>query len=283
MKVYFQLEHEKHYCFTCYKKIETSLDTHSHTNVKITENKPRKTTATDKKSKDTNNNEDSVVLKILIDIHEEHFNFDQTNNTATCKICKEIVKADFRPISQHRAIHDTTNYIYIDSGKRRAELKIYGKDNYIKLNEGGSKGHCSLCNMQMSGHIIVFKQHVEGAIHRGHLELKGLIKDKKHAKPPQKGVPYKGFLECKFGPFHIDEFNIVVINDGICLEILSFTLMKFIKDFNGIKGKCFVCDITLSVGEVPKHAKSKEHMNLFNSCTVYPTETKGYEEFIRQV
>lgn len=285
MQINFQIEIGKYYCFTCYKVFKTSLDIHvaAHKDIKIFKKESQKLIikTNNKKCNETNNN-NSDIMDMLEDIHKEHFNFDVKNNTATCKICEEIVEADFRPMSQHRAIHATSEYIYVDSGKRKKELKIYGNKNYIKLNEGGSKGHCSLCNMYMSGHINVFKQHVEGAIHRGHLELKGLVKDRKHEKPSRKGVPYKGFLECKYGPFHIDELNIVVINDGICLEILSFTLMKFIEDFNGTKGKCFVCDVTLSAFEVPKHATSKEHMNLFNESVIIPTE-KEYEEFIRQV
>lgn len=218
-----------------------------------------------------------------MDTNSDYFVFDVKNETATCRECEEIVKADFNSTSKHKALHNSCVYIYENGGKRRAELKIYGKQNFINLNEGGSKGCCSLCNIHLSAHMKVFKQHVEGAIHRGHLELKELISDRQHDKPKHKTILIKDFLECKYGPFDVDEFTLIVINDGICMEQISFTFIRIVDDFNSLKGKCFVCDVIMDITKIPEHTKSKKHINLFSASRVFPIETKGDEEFVRQV
>ncbi|XP_026498710.2 uncharacterized protein LOC113402633 [Vanessa tameamea] len=297
-QLYRQVRENNFYCFTCFKVLDNkSLETHWVDNHNSNKNEINKHKISQENIKnksnanvDTNNNIDSVAVKIFKKIEKTYFSFE-IENKATCLKCQEIVDATYVALSEHKKFHQSLDdiveadlvWLRRDKGKARAELAKYGRDNFIRLNEGGSKGYCSLCNKWLSAHINIAKQHVEGACHRGHLELKGLVKDQKHDKPTIKSVPYKSFLDTMFGPFEIDGLSFVVINNGICIDTLSYMLICVIDNFKSTT-KCFGCDSIINVHNLKKHAKTNEHKEILSGCKVLPIIIKDDDdEFVRQI
>ncbi|XP_050357547.1 uncharacterized protein LOC126778153 [Nymphalis io] len=296
-QLYRQLGENNFYCFTCAKVLDSkSLETHlaDNHNRNENENNSKKISQKNIKKKlnpslDTNIHKEPFETQLLKKIEDKYFSFE-IENKATCLKCQEIVELTYDAIYQHKKSHQSPEEIIAadlfwlrrDRGKERAELATYGRANFIKLNEGGRQGYCSLCNKWLSAHIYTAKQHVEGAHHRGHLELKGLIKEQKHEKPNINSVPYRTFLSVMYGPFEIDELSYVVINNGIGLTTFSYTLMCLIDDIKMLM-KCFCCDLTIDMSEIKEHVKSKEHRKILFECKVLPIVLEGYEEFVRQI
>ncbi|XP_039760771.1 uncharacterized protein LOC120634328 isoform X1 [Pararge aegeria] len=290
-KCYRELKSDKFYCFTCFETFENEhLNNHwTDNHSKVT--KPRNSesnngkTTTNKSKCDSNNNKCNLSIKLLAECFSSKYEFDVEKKTANCLLCGATVTPSLKNLTEHPIeFHPETENLRIhDHGKRRHELAIYANENYLKLNEGGSKIFCTLCDIFTSAHMNCATQHVEGLLHRGHLEIKGLIKDSKHLKPPTKGVAYKSFLKDMYGPFKILEYNVVIINDGICIELMSFWLIQIINGFKGSMVKCYACNLTMNLIELPKHSKEINHMKIVENCKVLLIDDDGHEIFIREI
>ncbi|XP_052744974.1 uncharacterized protein LOC112056252 isoform X2 [Bicyclus anynana] len=308
---YRQLNSNKFWCFTCTETFDKKLlsshwDDYHNKNTEEPTAKPNKTKAietftensnktnTIKKKCDTNNNKTIVkdyIMKMLSESSTitKNYKVNIKEKTVLCLHCNTLVKPSFKALDKHiEILHPEAEvvktYHIVDAGKRRHELAMYARENYIKLNKGGSKTFCSLCNIYISAHINCAKQHVEGSFHRGHLEIRGLVTDKKHEEPPVKPVPYKSFVKDVYGPFRIDEHYVKVLNDGICMDVTSFELIRFSYGFERHKGKCFGCDVVLDISELEQHLKQKAHRDIVLKCNVLliPVLVDN-EDFVREI
>ncbi|CAH2096951.1 unnamed protein product [Euphydryas editha] len=281
------------YCFTCFKVFEKEgLDAHwtdCYDNVKKNREKKafkeniKKTLKTGKK-----NNIDSDIINEFKSTKNKYYNFDGVTR-AICLLCKKEVDLTIDALDKHTMYHKKLNrqnlyqQNFIDNGKRRAELADYGRKNFIKLNQGGSKGYCTLCFVYMSAHIKIAKQHVEGTLHRGHLELKGLITEQKHINFPVQSISQEIFISVMQGTYTVDDMDVVFINNGICVHLLSFMLVSRNYNFKNDMSKCFACNVTLTGFDMIKHTKKKEHIRNVNKSKILLISSGCEDEYVREI
>ncbi|XP_045455531.1 uncharacterized protein LOC123665246, partial [Melitaea cinxia] len=275
------------YCFICFKVYDKDdLDAHwteCHQNSqKLREEKDNKENM--KKALKTK----ITDLRAKLREKSQYFNFDVANK-AVCLQCKKELDLEYDAMESHIRNHEQEKIIdafqrtFIDRGKRRAELADYGKKNFIMLNRGGSMGYCTLCYTYVSAHINVAKQHVEGTIHRGHLELRGLIQEQKHEALPYELISQKNFVELMRGPHKIDDMSLTCINNDICVSVMSYMLISRNYNFNDDIFKCYCCNEIVSCFDLHKHTSLKEHKKIIYELKVLLIPTNDGIEFIRQI
>lgn len=308
---YFRkINEDMFHCFTC-NKVFTSVDFHGHwPNCKNVDEIKKDQSELLKNAHtifDVLGNVDAMkeIREQLIGPLQSFFWIDNKNNLATCKTCRLNVANDFGTLLQHIENHvseedqaeddsdSDKSYVkestfkestvkeskymtLIDNGKRRSELAKYGKLNNIKLNHNGSKGWCFLCDRYLSAHINIFKQHVEGALHRGNLELKGLISPKPHA--PRK-FRSKNIFKCIL--YYCPDINELYINEKYNINVLSFFLLRRIEnDPHFEKTKCYACSELFPQVQERKHCETQTHKKNFLAATVLQEDNS---EFIREI
>lgn len=285
------------YCFTC-QKFFAKGSNHKHD--------PNDA----KKSDDIVNNEAAVekfANKILTAADEEdkrinaalgkvrkYFYVDLDNSNARCNQCKSpLSEITLSSLIAHRRSHsvendesessdDSVEYVeLVDHGKRRSLIAQYGKRHYFKLNEGGGKGYCSLCDVHISAHLSVIKQHVRGTRHQGMLFAKrlknGLHYDNQISSLPTVKPLHVFLKNIRFG----NGLIMVCFNDSICVDIDSFLLMLPI----GCGKKCLICNELYKCSEINQHRNSDAHMNkvIGAPVMVMDQDAKLANEFIRKV
>lgn len=269
-----QVADNKYFCFGCNCTAnEDALQTHSCKKDRGTK-KSGKKTGTPKKTC-----ESPGLLKILADIEKEDYDINVKDKTAKCKHCNTFVDATFRALSHHTEMYHEEAIKRIDPkdhGKLRAELAAFGRENFIKLNEGGSKGYCSLCDIYLSASIRVAADHVNGARHRGNLELKGLVARKKHSVPGCIVQPLQHYLR---NLFHVKVLNTFCINFSITVTSLSFMFCADVANQKLPKRKCLCCDMLLKCEDLNEHWKTKKHKDALIAADVLALDG----EFIRVV
>ncbi|KAI5645639.1 hypothetical protein NE865_02306 [Phthorimaea operculella] len=225
------------------------------------------------------------------------FEIDRETCTATCVICNETLMwtRGLDPMDKHREAHiekgewtkdkneteeEFMEMQFQDKGKLRSELKNYGKDNFIKLNEGGSKGYCKLCNTYISAHIRNFRQHVNGLRHIGFLELKGLVKPTRKAeKPHYKTKPFNSF----YGELiRVKKSEIFLVPSAeLCIDKMSINMIAALfnkrNQYRCDKYVCFVCDEVF--GSLKEHQNGDHQQKLLKVNVI----TSLKEEFIREI
>ncbi|XP_045455457.1 uncharacterized protein LOC123665157 [Melitaea cinxia] len=277
------------YCFKCFKVYDKDdLDAHwteCHQNSqKISEEKTNEENMKKALMKSQTKSTETNVLKRT---RNKYFNFEMENK-AICLRCKEEVDLNYEAIDGHIKIHEKLQNIdlerpLIDKGKRRAELADYGRNNFITLNQGGSKSYCTLCCVYMSPHIKNAKDHVGGSLHRGHLELRGLIQKQKHDIFPVQLIPHRYFVKVLQGPQIINGVSVVCINNDICVTLLSYMLISANYNFNDDILKCYGCNILINSSDFKIHIKSEEHKANVWKCKVLLISVKCVDEYIREV
>lgn len=181
------------------------------------------------------------------------------------------------PSSSEEEPDDVVYHEVQDHGKRRSELSKYGKENFIKLNPGGSRGYCGLCHSSLSASMRLFKEHVKGSCHKGFLELKGIRKTKDHAVPENKCKPLTEYLT---NLFYSRPVRVLWLNMSFCVDIQSFILVSDVEQNPHHKmTKCFACDVYYPQGEDLQHYETEEHKTKFLAAKVL--SLKG--EFVREV
>lgn len=250
-------------------------------------------------------------MKRLIEIQKQMFKIDVMKQEAVCIECKEVVKFRGDEMMSHQEAHLKANASPVkkqtpkklkegcvteaedgtkdsedkvtfneipDHGKRRSEMAQYGRENFIKLNAGGSKGYCSLCNIYLSGHIRLFKEHVGGKQHEGHLNLKGLKAPKRRELPLYEYNSLKGFLKTIH---YANTLYVFWLNQSLCVDIHSFILVSpVINKLNDRKTKCFACDVEYDTGHDREHITNAQHKKNFLEAVVITTLST---EFVREV
>ncbi|XP_053619363.1 uncharacterized protein LOC128680323 [Plodia interpunctella] len=295
-KFYRKINPDMIYCLICKKTVSTeSLSEHWEDKDHI-ENKELSISRTSKGS-GVIKRKQNENLKKLMEIQKVLYDIDVKGGKATCKNCEKIVKFHFSEMISHQEEHsiekedakkaNTTIYSdeeevkfteVTDHGKKRAELKQYGKKHNIKLNEGGSRGYCYICHIHVSAHIHVFREHVRGWQHKGHLEYKGIKKETKREPRIYKTAPLKKFLE---SVFHSAKYQTVWLNSEFCVDNFSFLLVAPIADVPSPKKiLCHACTIEYKLEDNEKHLKTAQHKANFIDADVVTT-LGG--EFIREV
>lgn len=224
----------------------------------------------DKVNKDINKNNlqkencKSPTLKMLKESEKDLYDINTEDESAQCKICTVYVHPNFKDMYRHRKIYHKDSIYFVDlqdHGMLRSELKAYGKENFIKLNEGGRKGYCSLCNINISPHIDIARNHVKGRMHMGLLELKGLIGRKKHTLPGYPVQSLQNYLKNVFRVNTCPMVNVFCINFSITVDVMSFMFITEVENEKKSKRKCFCCDMIINCQEVEEHCKTKKHKN----------------------
>lgn len=165
----------------------------------------------------------------------------------------------------------------VDHGKRRNELAQYGKVNFIKLNESGSWGYCTLCGVSISAHMKQAIEHVQGQRHKAFLELKEIRKSNKHTEPNCIKQKITAFLK---HIYRVESQRMYYVKDHIPLTDFCFMLMtEYGKKSH--KMKCFACDELVDKNDAVQHYKTKIHIDKVLACHVMLVE--GGFEFIRMV
>ncbi|XP_037876597.1 uncharacterized protein LOC101742999 isoform X2 [Bombyx mori] len=212
----------------------------------------------------------------------------EEESSVMCEVCNEEIPYDFEVFFNHMQRHnyeasqmnliqiaDTERQV-IDHGKLRSELAAYGREHSIKLNAGGSKGFCVLCSAFLSAHLKVFKSHVEGAIHTGHLEIKN---HKSTKKSDNKYPTLNKFI--KFMLYYKD-LKSFYINTSISVKNDSFMLMNKIEHGPHYKKtKCYACDVSMALGTEYLHCRTEEHKKNVMSSTVILHEDNNFVREIR--
>ncbi|XP_072934622.1 uncharacterized protein [Epargyreus clarus] len=246
------------YCFNCTKVITDKndmIDTHS-----CKKGKENKGLNLSKNNLQKEYSKSPMKLKPLAESKKDINDINIQVEALKSKIGNVLIDPTSK--SKHGEIYhdDSTNCFHLDlldHGKLRSKLAMYGKENFIKLNEGGSKGYCSLCNIYISAHMKIATQHVNGRLHKGHLELKGLIAKKRHTLPGYRVQSLQNFLK---HIFHVPPVNAFCINFAITVNIMSFMFITEVENGKQPKNKCFCCDMVLKCSEVREHCKTKKHM-----------------------
>ncbi|XP_049880702.1 uncharacterized protein LOC126377088 [Pectinophora gossypiella] len=247
------------FCFKCRKTFSEQLFT-AHWNEEHGKDKPQK---------------DRLTRLFVI---------DEENSLVTCILCQTTLDYSWTKLIKHKKDHikkeewtpnkkEEKESFYQDKGKLRSELKQYGKDNYIKLNEGGGKGYCSLCHTFISAHIRNFKQHVHGMHHTNHLEVRGLIKKtKKTLKPRYETKPFEELLKdaVRAGVYFF------VFNMKLSIHVLSFTLTTR-ANTKGDNIFCFICGGIYE--SITVHLESEHKQKLLKVEII----TSFTDEYIREI
>lgn len=222
----------------------------------------------------------------------QYFDVDKEKGLVTCRICKKTLLFNLQSVYRHRDLHRDTTLaekkdetevyeeafrllLFPDHGKLRHELKLYGKDNHIKLISGGAKGYCNICFTYISAHMMNFKEHVKGARHQGFLQTKGLIKKtKKPEKPKYTTKPLIQYIQCLQ---HVKEISAFWLNKELCVSVFSFIFLSPL-DHDKDKMRCFLCEKVIS-------SEIAEHFQLVHSQDYVKTRviTTFEDEFIREV
>lgn len=220
----------------------------------------------------------------------QYFDVDRENYRVTCRICKQTLPFSFHPVYRHRNLHSGTTakidevevyeeafrlLLYPDHGKLRHELKLFGKDNHIKLTPGGAKGYCSICFTYISSHMRNFKDHVKGARHQGFLVTRGFVKKTK--KPENHKYTTKPLLQYVECFAHVKEISAFWLNKDKCVSIFSFMFLSRL-DHDKNKMRCFLCEAVISSDMI-------EHFQLVHRQDYLQTQviTTLNNEFIREV
>lgn len=172
---------------------------------------------------------------------------------------RKYIKSKLREAIRDAIAKQYMSWKELDHGKARAEAANYGRQHYIIMNTGGIKGYCTICDKQFSASVEVFKEHVEGKYHIGHLELKGLIKPRKHIKSAYRADDLIFFLN-ELG--YSSSMKRFWINGDFGIDWYSFFLIKKIAHGDHyMKTKCFACDEVMAWGDEKKHCQTQEHRN----------------------
>ncbi|XP_059047822.1 uncharacterized protein LOC131843230 [Achroia grisella] len=310
-RCYRKINADINYCFICKIIVKTS-DLNDHWDSEIhCSNKTSSITRTSKATETKTTKEiyrTTEATKRMLDLQKMLYDINLQNKTATCKFCNKVIVFNGREMLNHQKEHidelrdkdDSSEMLEIivdninssasedskeevkigeiDHGQRRHKLSLYGKQHYIKLTPGGAKGYCHLCNIYMSSHITVFRQHTRGYIHKGHLEYKGLKKSTKHEKPDCNTKSLKSYLKCLFYAHSIRTFW---INKEFSVNAHSFILVApVLSNPHYLKTKCYACDVEYTRGEDVEHYKSIRHKTNLLDAEVL-TYLRG--EFIREI
>lgn len=222
----------------------------------------------------------------------QYFDVDKENGLVTCRICKQTMPFTFQSVYGHRNLHRDTTVpekkdqievyeeafrllLFPDHGKLRHELKLYGKDNHIKLISGGAKGYCSICFTYISAHMTNFKEHVKGARHQGFLQTRGLVKKTK--KPEKHRYTTKPLLQYVKCFVHIKEISAFWVNKEMCVSIFSFMFLSPL-DHDKDKMRCFLCEKVIS-SEMTTHFQLVHKQDYMKAQVI----TSFKDEFIREV
>lgn len=269
----FQLNNETFYCFPC-KKIYQIDSLNDHWKDVIHTGKLSQTGETDGKP-------------------IQCFDVDKENGLVTCRICKQTLPLTFQSVYGHRRLHSDTIpvenknkgavvyeeafrlLLFPDHGELRHKLKLFGKDNHIKMITGGAKGYCNICCTYISSHMINFKEHVKGARHQGFLEIRGFVKKTK--KPEKYKYTTKPMLQYVETFIHINEISAFWVNKTMCVSIFSFMLLSPI-DHDKDKMHCFLCDKIIS-SDMMGHYQLVHREDYVNTQVI----TSIPDEFIREV
>ncbi|KAL4708578.1 hypothetical protein ACJJTC_014186 [Scirpophaga incertulas] len=300
---YRMINAEFFYCFTCkkavaYENFEDHWSGEEHKN-----NKPISLTNVTTLSPNSNEDKKRELSRKLIETQRDYFDIDLATLGATCKECKVIVYLDFKVMLEHRKSHKNSQMeakeekpeypvqsssdeeeqeevayqTVVDHGKRRSELSQFGKLQYIRLNPGGGRGYCSLCHATLSASMKVFKEHVRGACHKGHLEIKGIRKSREHSIPSAKTMTLMDFLEIIY---YSRSMRVMYINRSFCVDVPGFLFVsRVVKDPHYLKTKCFACDVFYPTGKDETHYRSLEHKKNFLAAKVLIIK----DEFVREV
>ncbi|CAH2059325.1 unnamed protein product, partial [Iphiclides podalirius] len=290
------------YCFTCQKFFDKN-STHSHD---IADKTKSSIEECDRAQGDelkkaivnkllTPADEENKLYNALIKKERKYFYIDLENGIARCFQCKSPVrKVTLDNLMAHRKAHSAENddsdssndsCVYaeiVDHGKRRAAIAQYGKRHFVKLNQGGSKGYCSICDVYISAHLSMVKQHVRGARHQGILFAKtlkkGVHQDNRIWYKPMKKSLHVYLRQILF----TGKSQVVCMNNSICVDVFSFMLILPIGDD---KIKCFTCNEIYKSTEICQHCNTDLHMNKLVGASVMDIDydSELADEFVREV
>lgn len=232
--------------------------------------------------------------QLIVGLKDDYFQINMETKKITCKICKkDNIKIVANEISNHLYAHGEystnissicqtinnfieKNYVLqnFDHGGARSKAAKYGKENFIKMNNGGSKGYCTLCDKFLLASIDVFKTHVTGCFHTGHLELKGIEEPQKHERGTYKLVSAMTVFNSLM---YSADNKAFLINGNLLMNEDSFFLMKRIDHGKYYKKtKCFACDETILPEEEKEHCISWKHKSkLLYTLTISEDELCG--------
>ncbi|XP_030023890.1 uncharacterized protein LOC115442845 isoform X2 [Manduca sexta] len=263
---YRKINEDSFQCFTCKKVFLNDIfPEHSKKHVKNSENSIKQPGLTV-----SNSTWDELDLdgKIIIDMHRDVYSIDMKNKKAICKICQDIVHPARRHFDLHLNMHlksdgkdgikPASEFLIEpkDHGKRRSELAKYGRENYIKLNEGGKMGFCTLCDKKLSPHLCVFVEHVKGFRHTSHLKLKRM----EHEKSTYKTFPLKKFISSLNYCKNLEMFR---INTDYLIFKYGLLFLKEINFGSNKHLKCYACGDVYPSTEKYEHCKTTQHKTNF--------------------
>ncbi|XP_045539897.1 uncharacterized protein LOC106716237 [Papilio machaon] len=208
--------------------------------------------------------EDFETTKVKSDTElTEEMPNGKTSPAATVKNEQEFKKVRGKKIKEH---------------KSNFEAKQFANENDMTYLDSEDKVYCIKCKVNIPTSLKCLQDHVAGsahlkAINKQHLEVVLYKNDNESNEEHTNKIAAEDFVQNKL---FIDGISkCVVINDTICISVLSSELM--LEENN--KLKCFICEQKLFMHDFESHIKQYHHNKMSSKCFVLELSS----EFIREI
>ncbi|KPJ19599.1 hypothetical protein RR48_06459 [Papilio machaon] len=208
--------------------------------------------------------EDFETTKVKSDTElTEEMPNGKTSPAATVKNEQEFKKVRGKKIKEH---------------KSNFEAKQFANENDMTYLDSEDKVYCIKCKVNIPTSLKCLQEHVAGsahlkAINKQHLEVVLYKNDNESNEEHTNKIAAEDFVQNKL---FIDGISkCVVINDTICISVLSSELM--LEENN--KLKCLICEQKLFMHDFESHIKQYHHNKKSSKCFVLELSS----EFIREI
>ncbi|KPJ03816.1 hypothetical protein RR46_01166 [Papilio xuthus] len=263
--------------------------------------------------KSNSNSEIEDILSSIENFNRNDININIELQTATCKKCDKHLDFQVKTIKEHILEHeinkdgddsDTTEEFTeeMQNGKTSPttvqekqvlkkvkakkikensfnyETKQFANKNDMTYFDNEDKVYCNKCKVNIPTSLKCLQEHVAGAAHlkainKQHLEV-ALYNNDESDKEQTNKIAAEDFISNTV--FLDGIFKCVVINDKICISLLSFNLM--VEENN--KLKCLICEQKVFTHDFDAHRQQYRHNKTASESFVL---SDHLNEFIREI
>ncbi|CAH4035286.1 unnamed protein product [Pieris brassicae] len=209
---------------------------------------------------------------------KNYININFETKQVTCKKCSINLAFDYNTVKSH--IFTQHRDDLKDRQKTKKESALFNLTTQINEEDNYANKHnfkrlpdqnvvsCEICKTEVSFTLKYMIDHIHSNTHKSQVEAN---------KTKIETIPLNLFIQTLV-TVENSIFKDHIINNEICVNVLSFILLTSIPEVNMFK--CLCCDLYLREDEWLPHSKSKDHLDVLTNMKLV---INIKDEFIRQL
>ncbi|CAF4838629.1 unnamed protein product [Pieris macdunnoughi] len=259
-----------------YISIEEHIGQHEK---KINESGPKKNSKQIDNDSSQTQLTDRTLINSLKQFQKNYININFETKQVTCKKCSINLSFDYNTVKGHIFTQHMDDLKDKQKTKQESDTllnltpQINEEENYANKNNfkhlpDQNLVSCEICKTQVSFSLKDMVDHIHSNAHKSQVEAN---------KTKIETIPLNLFIQTLV-TVDTGTFKDHIINNEICMNVLSFILLTSIPEVNMFK--CLCCDLYLHEDEWLPHTKSKDHLDVLNNMKLV---INVKDEFIRQL